>query len=152
MFTDRNRNSQSNFEIVKMKNLEHASIRRTNSRRRLSHRSLLTDHLARPYHFFSLFFTFFFLLQVRSRLDDNKMGRGLAWTAEEAGDLAHAWIAATEDPVLGIDQTSTHFNQGMYSSFCSFAPDGACAKQYSSRGARPSRAKWDSISADCQKF
>ena len=80
------------------------------------------------------------------------MGRGLAWTAEEAGDLARAWIAATEDPVLGIDQTSTHFNQGMYSSFCSFAPDGACAKQYSGRGARPSRAKWDSISADCQKF
>lgn len=80
------------------------------------------------------------------------MGRGVSWCAQECSDLARAWIAASEDPIIGIDHTSLHFNRAMFEKFSAMATQGMSDKKYGERGLRPVRSKWDQISADCQKF
>lgn len=80
------------------------------------------------------------------------MGRGVAWTAKKAVDLARVWIWVMEDPILGVYQTSQHFTNSMFDQFSKRAPGRYSLKQYSGRGARPVCAKWDEVSADCQRL
>lgn len=71
---------------------------------------------------------------------------------EECGNLAPTWLDASEDPIVGIDQTSQWFFNGIYDNFTNLSSAGASNKQYGGRGHRATRAKWDAISSDCQKF
>lgn len=80
------------------------------------------------------------------------MGRGVTKIAFECADLAQTWMVASEDPILGIDQTSHSFNTGMFDRFKSMKPITASPKQYARRGLRSTRAKWDVIARDCPKF
>lgn len=80
------------------------------------------------------------------------MGRGVTWTAAECADVARAWIFASEDPILGTDQTSNQFYTRLFERFCEYAPTDANEKQYKSRGTKATRHKWEAIAADCQKF
>lgn len=80
------------------------------------------------------------------------MGPGLSWTVEEAADLARAWIGTSEDLIIGVYQTFQQFSKAMFERFGSYAPEEVNGIKYRSRGLRSTRAKWDSISADCQTF
>ena len=45
------------------------------------------------------------------------MVRGPNWARKGLGHLAEAWVATTENPVLGIDQTSEAFRVGLHRNF-----------------------------------
>lgn len=81
------------------------------------------------------------------------MGRGSSWNAEELEDVAKAWITASSDPVVGIDQTATRFANTIYSSFIERAPDDPLTKErYRLRSAKSVKLRFDTIAADIQKF
>lgn len=37
------------------------------------------------------------------------MGRGARWTDVELGHLARAWLYASEEAIVGVDQTAARF-------------------------------------------
>lgn len=80
------------------------------------------------------------------------MGRGVAWNDVEASELARAWIGASEDPIIGIHQTSQMFFNKMFQPFRRSASEGANSKTYGGSGLRATRANWESVSTDCQMF
>lgn len=81
------------------------------------------------------------------------MGRGAAWSSAELYDLAKAWLATSEDPVVGIDQTAGRFAQTLHRHFLLRAPRDPDAKaRYESRSAKSAKSKFDQVSADVQKF
>ena len=80
------------------------------------------------------------------------MGRGAAWTDVECAHLAQAWSVVSQDPIIGIDQTCLTFYRKVFDLFKAKRPANASDKQYESRGVKATRAKWESISADLQKF
>lgn len=80
------------------------------------------------------------------------MGRGIQWTAEEIAHLSRAWVSTSEDPIAGIDQTSSRFNESMFKTFAAMAPSSASEKQYGARTPKSCRSKMNEVSADCQKF
>lgn len=80
------------------------------------------------------------------------MGRGCGWTDVELAHLARAWVYATEDPIVGIDQTAGRFRATMFQKFKDMAPDDAHEKTYGGRTPKSVRAKVDEVAADVQKF
>lgn len=80
------------------------------------------------------------------------MGRGAAWTDIECAHLAEAWLIISQDPVVGTDQSCFMFYKKVFDLFKSRKPPTATEKQYDARGVKASRAKWEAISADVQKF
>lgn len=80
------------------------------------------------------------------------MGRGCGWTDVELGHVARAWVYASEDPIVGIDQTAGRFRSTMFQKFKEMAPVGSNEKTYGGRTPKSVRAKFDEISADVQKF
>lgn len=63
-----------------------------------------------------------------SFLHKNNIGRGVMWTACECADLAQVWLSSSEDLILGIDQTSLHFNLDMFEKFSNLAQLGCNQK------------------------
>lgn len=80
------------------------------------------------------------------------MGRGVAWTTEELAHLGRTWVATSENPILGIDKTSTRFFNAIFERFSQLAPECSNKKQYAGHGVRQVKAKMDHLTADCQKF
>lgn len=80
------------------------------------------------------------------------MRRDCRWPAEELEHHAQAWVYATEDPVAGIDQSSTRFRNTLFSKFKSLARYAANEKTYRGTTVKSARAKFDEIAADVQKF
>lgn len=71
----------------------------------------------------------------------------------ECADLVWAWIATSEDPVCGVDQTSHLFYLTMFQRYCSLMPEGgANSKQYKGHQLRPVRETWEAMTGDCQNF
>lgn len=52
----------------------------------------------------------------------NTMWCGVAWTPEQCTNLARAWLAASENPRLGTDQTSYVFYNTVCMTFSASAP------------------------------
>ena len=81
------------------------------------------------------------------------MGRRSSWNQQELGDVAKAWIAASSDPVVGIDQTAARFAATFHSEFIARAPNDDVIKQrYQSRSAMSVKLRFDAVVADVQKF
>ena len=72
--------------------------------------------------------------------------RGPNWSRKELGHLAEAWVATTENPVLGIDQTSDAFRVGLHRNFISID------ENYKRRDKQPVRAKFGDVSKEVSKF
>lgn len=80
------------------------------------------------------------------------MGRGATWSDVECGHLARAWLTVSQDPLLGMEQTSATFFKKLFELFCTIKPANASEKGYDSRGLKASRSKFEAILADIQKF
>ena len=59
------------------------------------------------------------------------MGRGSSWNQQELGDVAKAWVVASSDPVVGIDQTAARFAATLHSAFIARAPNDDVIKELS---------------------
>lgn len=70
----------------------------------------------------------------------------------ECAHLAQAWSNATQDPVVGIEQTSAAFWKKAYELFCSLRTTDATDKQYNGRNVKAVRSKFEAISQDVSKF
>jgi hypothetical protein len=62
------------------------------------------------------------------------MGRGGAWTSLQLKYLAEAMLAASEDPIAGVDQRASVFRDTMWQFFVDRDPSPSL-KKYSSRSA-----------------
>lgn len=82
------------------------------------------------------------------------MGRGKNWSAEENEHLARAWLAASEDPVVGADQTRKVFKESVRRRFLQMSPTDSNAKEgrYGSRSVASIDQHFSELSADVQKF
>lgn len=82
------------------------------------------------------------------------MGRGKTWDSHENQALARAWVAASEDPIAGTDQTRKVFTDTMRRRFMERgpSPDTVPAGRYGFRSTVSIRQHFNDLSADCQKF
>lgn len=81
------------------------------------------------------------------------MGRGATWCPEELGDLASSWMAASEDPVVGIDQTAARLKHTLHREFLSRSPkDKDGNRIYETRSEKSCKVKVGEVFADVQKF
>lgn len=82
------------------------------------------------------------------------MGRGKNWDAEENCVLARAWIASSEDPIAGTDQTRKIFQDTIRRRFTEkgpaqhLVPDG----KYGNRSGPSIKQHFTDMSAEVQKF
>lgn len=58
------------------------------------------------------------------------MGRRIWWKPQELGDRAHPWVYATEDYILGIDQTPRQFMSTIFAYFKGLAKLKATPSAY----------------------
>lgn len=80
------------------------------------------------------------------------MGRGKSWESTENEVLARAWIAASEDPITGINQTSKRFMEAIRRRFVEKGTSNPSDGRYGNRSAASCKAHFDNISAEAQKF
>lgn len=80
------------------------------------------------------------------------MGRGVAWTDVECAHLSNALSNNTQDPIVGIEQTSAVFWRNLFTLFFELRSDEASNKQYNGRKEKAVDCKVESISADLSKF
>lgn len=81
------------------------------------------------------------------------MERGASWTSHELFNLANAWITATADPIIGIDQTAARFSATLHISFIDLAShEDAMTKRYEARSANSVKATFESVAPDIQKI
>ena len=83
-----------------------------------------------------------------------EMRRGKSWDLHENETLARAWIAASEDPVAGIDQRGKVFFDTMHRRFSEKGPESSTGVEgrYGLRTADSIRKHLNELSADVQKF
>lgn len=88
----------------------------------------------------------------RSHTSD--MGRGKSWDIDENEVLARAWIAASEDPVVGADQKAKRFSEAMHRRFIEKGPQPPAVPdgKYGNRPVMSCKAHFSDLSADVQKF
>ena len=58
------------------------------------------------------------------------MGRGKKWSSDECERVAIAWSRATDDPIVGCNQTGDTFDENVYSLFSLNPPKEAEAGTY----------------------
>lgn len=82
------------------------------------------------------------------------MGRGKNWEIDENATLARAWIAASVDPVAGVDQTRKVFMDTVKRRFIEFGPDVSKETEgrYGTRTDPSIRQHFSDMSADVQSF
>lgn len=80
------------------------------------------------------------------------MGCGQDWSNVELEHLVRAWVFCTEYLVSGIDQTTARFKSTIFEKFASFAPPDASEITYGGQTSKSVSAKFDTVSADVQKF
>lgn len=82
------------------------------------------------------------------------MGRGKTWDNTENEHLAKAWLSASEDPIVGTDQTRKVFKESVHRRFIEFAPGDKSLFEvrYGSRTAVSVTQHFSDLSADIQKF
>jgi hypothetical protein len=79
------------------------------------------------------------------------MGRGGSWTRIHYSHLAEAMLAATEDPIIGIDQRSTDYQVKLYNNFCDLNPSPG-KTQYSKRSMAAAFSTSKKLSAEIASF
>lgn len=80
------------------------------------------------------------------------MGRGAVGGDVECGHLARAWKSVSQGPVYIIEHTSPTFFKKMFELLTSMSTSNSGEKEYLCRGLKASRLKFETISADVQKF
>jgi hypothetical protein len=80
------------------------------------------------------------------------MGRGGQWTSLHSKHVAEAMLAATEDPIAGIDQKADAFKQKLWEEFVSKDPSPASAKKYRDRTLSAVFLQSKAISKDIMVF
>lgn len=81
------------------------------------------------------------------------MGRGVGWTNIEIGHLARAWLCASDDAIVGVDQTAARFRERLFDILKYFAPfqQYDLDETYGGRSAKSVRSRLDDVAADVQK-
>ncbi|PXF39923.1 hypothetical protein BWQ96_10367 [Gracilariopsis chorda] len=82
------------------------------------------------------------------------MGRWKNWDAEENDVLARAWIAASEDPITGTDQTCKVFQDTIRCHFIEKGPKRQLGleNKYEYQGAASIKKNFSDMPSDVQKF
>ena len=82
------------------------------------------------------------------------MGRGKVWDGDENKSLAKAWIAASEDPIVGTDQNRKLFIDTVRRRFIEMSPVASQVKDgtYSARSSVSIKHHFSDLSCDVQKF
>ena len=80
------------------------------------------------------------------------MRRGANWTTDDLCDLSRAWITASCDPVVDIDQSAERFSATLHSAFVARAGNDDEKKQrYEGRSAKLVKLRFE-CAAYVQKF
>ena len=82
------------------------------------------------------------------------MGRGKSWDTAENEALARAWLVSSEDPVVGVNQTSKIFMDTLRRRFIERGPtkEEVPAGRFGNRTAASIKQNFSDVSADVQKF
>lgn len=78
------------------------------------------------------------------------MGKGTCWDKEEDVALARAWVAASEDPLIGVNQKAKSFWQRVFDIWITFVPREVLEKSERTTTSLPPR--WKTINADVASF
>jgi hypothetical protein len=79
------------------------------------------------------------------------MGRGGSWRRIHYAHLAEAMLAATEDPIIDVDQRSTEYQAKLYKYFCDLDPSPS-KDQYCKRSITAVFSTSKKVSAEIASF
>ena len=74
------------------------------------------------------------------------MGRGKAWFTEADVHLAHAWIKASDDPIVGNYQEAKTFWQTVQAAYSNFSPTNE------GRSSEALKSRWTDVNKKVTKF
>lgn len=81
------------------------------------------------------------------------MGRAASRSSAELYDLSKVWLVASEDPIVGIDQTAFRFVKPLHRQYFPRATrDTALKARDEELSAKSAKSEFDKVAADVQKF